>query len=160
VGIIVAKEHATFFKTLLTQACDENLFPGVGLYYNVVHNDRTFPRIIKWHNDQISKTATLPILGITREAMLHPLNAQRGTQGTTQTCLRKEICHSGLFTAIHSTRQTTDKGRWILVITNKIHTEAAIKFFTNLMNAVYATAKPQINKSDLVVMTPLPKIEP
>jgi hypothetical protein len=73
IGMIVAKEHATFFKTLLTRSCNKKLVPGLGLYYNVVPNDCTFPRIIKWHNDQISQTAILLILGITRAAMNKPL---------------------------------------------------------------------------------------
>jgi hypothetical protein len=134
VGIIVAKEHATFFKTLLTRACDDKLFPGMSMYYNAIQNDQTFPRIIKWHNKQLSKTATLPILGISRAAMLRPLHAQRGSPEKTQTCIRSEISQSGLFNAIHSTRQTADEGRWILVIKNKIHTDAAIKFFDLMMN--------------------------
>jgi hypothetical protein len=108
IGIIVAKEHATFYKMLLTRACDDKLFPGLGQYYNAIQNDRTFPRIIKWHNEQLAKTTTLPIIGISREAMLRPLQAQRGSPETTQTCIRSELSQSGIFTAIHSTRQTYD----------------------------------------------------
>jgi hypothetical protein len=59
IGMIAAKEHATFFKTLLTCACNSKLVPGLGLFYNVIPNNRTFPRIIKWHNDQIARTAIL-----------------------------------------------------------------------------------------------------
>jgi hypothetical protein len=163
VGVIVAKEHAVFFKTLLTRACDENIFPGMSHYYNVLRNDRTFPQIIKWHNDQIANTATIPVLGILREAMLQPINVKRGTQGTQDdktTTLRKEISQSGLFSAIHSTKQTYDEGRWILVLSNKNHTEAAVKFFNTTINAIYSTNEPQINRNDLVITTPLPKIEP
>jgi hypothetical protein len=40
------------------------------IYYNAIHIDRDFPRIIKWHNEQLAKTATLSIIGITQEAML------------------------------------------------------------------------------------------
>jgi hypothetical protein len=80
IGMIVTKEHATFFKTLLTRACDKKLVPGLGLYYNVIPNNRTFPRIIKWYNDQISRTVILPILGITRAAMNKPLKAKRVTR--------------------------------------------------------------------------------
>jgi hypothetical protein len=142
VGVIVAKEHAVFFKTLLTRACEENIFPGMGHYYNLLRNDRTFPQIIKWHNDQISNTATIPILGISRKAMLQPINVKRGTQGTqddTTTTLRKELSQAGLFSAIHSTKQTYDEGRWILVVSNKNHTEAAVKFFNKTINAIYST---------------------
>jgi hypothetical protein len=160
IGVIVAKEHAVFFKTLLTRACDENIFPGMGHYYNVLRNDRTFPQIIKWHNDQIANTVTIPVLGISREAMLQPINVKRGTQDDKTTTLRKEISQSGLFSAIHSTKQTYDKGRWILVLSNKNHTEAAVKFFNTTINAIYSTEESQINRNDLVITTPLPKIEP
>jgi hypothetical protein len=131
----------------------------MGLYYNAVQNDRTFPRIIKWHNEQLSKTATLPILGITQAAMLCPIHAQRGSPETTQTCIRSEISQSGLFNAIHSTRQTAEEGRWILVIRNKIHTDAAIKFFDLMMKAIYASDKPQIPTNERLEMTPIPHIE-
>jgi hypothetical protein len=117
----------------------------MGMYYNAVQNDQTFPQIIKWHNEQLSKNATLP----TRAAMLRPLHAQRGSPEMTQTCIRSEISQSGLFNAIHSTRQTADEGRWILVIKNKIHTDATIKFFNLMMKAIYASAKPQIPTNTL-----------
>jgi hypothetical protein len=37
IGMIVAKEHATFFKTLLIRACDAKLVPGLGLF--LIPND-------------------------------------------------------------------------------------------------------------------------
>jgi hypothetical protein len=96
IGMIVAKEHATFFKTLLIRACDAKLVPGLGLFYNVIPNNQTFPRIIKWHNDQIARTAILPIIGITREAMIKPIKAKRvnGNDEIKSTTIRNEIYNS------------------------------------------------------------------
>jgi hypothetical protein len=163
VGIIVAKEHRTFFKTLLTRACEEKLFHGIGEYYNVINNDRNFHRIIKWHNDKISKTATLPITGITRSAMLRPLQAKRGKEAQkdkTKTCLRKELCNSGYFTAVHSTRQTHEEGRWILVITAKIHTDAAIKCFNSMIKPVYNADISHIPQNERIDGIETPIVEP
>jgi hypothetical protein len=133
--MIIAKEHATFFKTI--------------------------PRIIKWHNDQISHTAILPIIGITREAMIKPIKAKRvnGNDEIKSTTIRNEMCNSGLFNSIHSSRQTDDEGRWILVVTNKIHLEAATNFFNTLAKSVYGEPKTQIQNSKRIIMTPMPMIE-
>jgi hypothetical protein len=157
IGIIVAQEHAVFFKTLLTRACDENIFPGMGKYYNVLRNDRTFPQIIKWHNDHIANTVTIPVLGISREAMLQPISTKQDGETTT---LRKELSKSILISAIHSTKQTCDEGRWILVLPSKTHTEAAIKFFHSTISAIYSIEESPIKRNDLIITTPLPKIEP
>jgi hypothetical protein len=161
IGMIVAKEHATFFKTILKRASDAKIILGLGLFYNVVTNDRTFHRIINWHNDQISHTAILPIIGVTRVAMIKPLNIKRvnGTDETTQTSIRQEIRNSGLFNSIHSSRQTDDEGRWILVVTNKIHIEAATKFFHTLVKSVYANRTSQISNDERIISIPVPTIE-
>ena len=73
IGIVVTEEHATLARTLLTRATEEKLMPGLGRFYNAVPNDRQFFRVIKWQNDSIDKTATIPVLGITRKAMLASL---------------------------------------------------------------------------------------
>jgi hypothetical protein len=162
VGIIVAKEHAQFFRTLLTRACNDKILHGMGMYYNVVSNDRTFPRIIKWHNEQIATTATIPVIGITREAMKQPIYAQRKLQGTKRdatTTIRKQLSQSSHFIAVHSTRQTFDEGRWILVIKDKSHTDEAIKFFDKVIKEAYGSDKPQINADDLILLTPTPQVE-
>jgi hypothetical protein len=157
VGIIVAKEHATFYRMLFIRTCDDKLLPGLGEYYNLISNDRTFPRIIKWHNEQLAKTTALPV---TREAMIRPLKAQRGSPANTATSIRSEISRSGLFNAVHSTRQTFDEGRWILIIKNKNSTEAATKLFDTLMKALYASDKPKIPANERIEKTPVPAVEP
>jgi hypothetical protein len=162
VGMIVAREHATFFKSLLKRTGDDKSLSGTGTFYNVVQNDRTFHRIIKWHNDQISNTAILPVVGITLAAMNHPLKVKRVTdnkEGYTTTSIRAELCNSGLFNSIHSTRQTADEGRWILVIANKSHTEAATKHFHSLIQSVYAASHSQIQQNDLDQTYPMPQTE-
>jgi hypothetical protein len=160
VGIIVAKEHATFYRTLLIRTCDDKLLPGLGEYYNLISNDHTFPRIIKWHNEQLAKTTALPIIGITREAMLRPLKAQWGSPANTATSIRSEISRSGLFNAVHSTRQTFDEGRWILIIKNKNSIDAATKLFDTLMKALYASDKQKIPTNERLEKTPVPVVEP
>jgi hypothetical protein len=159
IGIIVAKEHATFYKMLLVRACDDKLFPGLGQYYNAVQNDPTFPRIIKWHNEQLAKTTTIPITGISREAMIRPLQAQRGSPETTQTCIRSELSQSGMLTVIHSTRQTHNEGRWVLVVKNKTNIDTTIKLFDSLMKAIYASNKPKIPNNERFHNTPVPHVE-
>jgi hypothetical protein len=116
ITIMVAKEHTSFYKAVLTRAFEDKLMTGLGRYYNLIDNDRMFYRAIKWHNDQIEKTGILPIIGITRQAMSHPLKVKRpNEQESTGSTIRKEICNSSYFATIHSTKQTNEEGRWLLV---------------------------------------------
>jgi hypothetical protein len=93
--------------------------------------------------------------------MIQPIKAKRinGTDGPTKTNIRTEICNSGLFNSIHSSRQTHDEDWWILVVSNKIHMDAATKFFNNLDKSVYATQKSQIQIEERILSTPIPMIE-
>jgi hypothetical protein len=161
IGIIVAEEHATFFRTLLTRATDEKLIPGLGLYYNVIPNDRQFYKAIKWQNDVIDKTSILPILGITRQAMLHPINVRisKDSKETVVTSLRAQIHNSGYFTSIHSTHSTYNEGRWILIVADSTKTEKASKHINTLMKSIYATEKSQIPDEARLLVYPVPMIE-
>jgi hypothetical protein len=77
VGITTAKEHSSFFKSLLLlRSQEEHKLNGLGRHINTP-TDRRFFKAIKWHNDQIEPTSTLPIIGISRFAMLHPLKVNR-----------------------------------------------------------------------------------
>ena len=95
IGIVVAEEHATLARTLLTRATEEKLLPaGLGRFYNAVPNDRQLCRVIKWQNDTIDKTSILPILGITCKAMLAPLKVSRQPNAAPiYTNLRTEIAN-------------------------------------------------------------------
>jgi hypothetical protein len=144
-AIMVAKEHASFYKAVLTRAFEDKLMTGLGRYYNLIDNDRMFYRAIKWHNDQIEKTGILPILGITRQAMSHPLKVKRPNEKeSTVSTIRKEICNSGYFATIHSTKQTNEEGRWLLVVADKTKTKDATEFLSQMMNSIFNAKKCQI----------------
>jgi hypothetical protein len=134
VGITTAKEHSSFFKSLLIRSQQEHKLNGLGRCINTP-TDRRFFKAIKWHNDQIEPTSTLPIIGISHFAMPHPLKAHRaGGSGHTITNPRDELIKSGNFSTIHSTKQSFDEGRWILIVANKAKTNEASAFFSELVN--------------------------
>jgi hypothetical protein len=161
IGIIVAEEHAAFYKTILTRAFGEKLLPGLGRYYNCVDNDRLFYRAIKWNNDQIEKTAVLPILGISRAAMLQPLKASRDglDKEPIMSSIRTEICNSGYFASIHSTRFTHTEGRWMLIVADKAKVPEATKYVNQMMKAIYGATNSQILDEARVLGIDTPKIE-
>jgi hypothetical protein len=160
IGIIVAEEHATMARTILTRATNDGLLPGLGRYYNVVPNDRLFYRVIKWQNDTIDKTAILPILGVTRQAMLQPLDASRRDSGDkVVTCLREELSKSNYFASIHSTKATHDEGRWILIVSDKEKVKDAAKFFDTLVKSIYTSTNSQIPVDARINVYPVPQIE-
>jgi hypothetical protein len=146
VGITTAKkkEHSSFFKTLLIRSQEEHKLNGLGRCINTP-TDRRFFKAIKWHNNHIEPTSTLPIVGISRFAMLHPQKAHRADgSGHTITNLRDELIKSGNFSTIHSTKQTFDKGRWILIVANKAKTVEASAFFSKLVKSICGGKNGQI----------------
>lgn len=144
IGISTAKEHSAFFKTLLIRAQDEKQLNGLGRYINSP-TDRSFYKAIKWHNDQIDPTSIIPILGLSRTAMLHPLQAQLPDRsGSITTTIRDELINSGKFCTIHSTKQTFSEGRWILVVSDKNKVKEAGAFFTKLVQSMYGGKNGQI----------------
>jgi hypothetical protein len=161
VGIIVAEEHSAFYKTILTRAFGEKLLPGLGRWYNCVPNDRLFYRAIKWNNDQIDKTAVLPILGISRIAMLQPLKAARAgkEKESIVSSIRSEICNSGYFATIHSTKFTHTEGRWMLIVADKAKVQDATKYINSMMQSIYDSTNSQIPSEARIMGILTPTIE-
>jgi hypothetical protein len=112
------------------------------------------------HNDQIEPTSTLPIIGISCFAMLHPLKANRadGT-GHMITNPRDELIKSSNFSTIHSTKQTFDEGRWILIAANKAKSVEASAFFYELMKSICGGKNGQIPPEARSATHPIPIIE-
>ena len=101
--------------------------------------------MIKWQNDAIDKTAVLPMLGITRKAMLAPLKISRQTgEVPIYTNLRSEIANSEHFSAIHLTRATDTEGRWFLVVADESKVKAASKFILQITKSIYTPTQSQI----------------
>jgi hypothetical protein len=159
VGITTAKEHSSFFKSLLIRSQEEHKLNGLGRCINTP-TDRRFFKAIKWHNDQIEPTSTLPIVGISHFAMLHPLKAHRADgAGHTITNPRDELIKSGNFSTVHSTKQTFDEGRWILIVANKAKAVEASGFFSELVKSICGGKNGQITPEARSATHPIPFIE-
>jgi hypothetical protein len=144
VGITTVKEHSSFFKSLLLRSQEEHKLNGLGRCINTPTHRRFF-KAIKWHDDQIEPASTLPVVGISCFAMLHPLKANRADRtGHTITNLRDKLIKSGNFSTIHSTKQTFDEGRWILIVASKGKTVEASAFFCKLMKSIHGGKNGQI----------------
>jgi hypothetical protein len=159
VGITTAKEHSSFFKSLLIRSQEKHKLNGLGRHINTP-TDRRFFKAIKWHNDQIEPTSTLPVIGISCFAMLHPLKAHRADgSGHAITNPRDELIKSGNFSTIHSTKQTFDEGRWILIVANKAKIDEASAFFFKLVKLICGGKNGQIPPEARSATHPIPIIE-
>jgi hypothetical protein len=106
------------------------------------------------------KTAILPIVGITRQATLHPLKANRQESNEAiVTTMLEEINNSGYFSSIHSTKSTEDEGRWLLIVADKDKSKEATKYINQLTKSIYTAAKSQIPIDARILVYPIPEIE-
>ena len=134
--------------------------PGLGRFFNAVPNDRQFFSVIKWQNDTIAKTAIIPVLGITRKAILASLKISRlAREAPIITNLRSEIANSDHFSAIHSTKATNTDGRWLLVVSDETKVKAASKHFLQITKSIYTAKQSQISSDARLADFEVPEIE-